>query len=214
MLAGTGTILAMDQHNSADSRRVSVGLRIVLVLVGLAMIFGVVLVVELATGSRTPTEGAELLHAPDPMIPATVEGFAVGNDPDAASFLEQAYRKGNVPVTRVEAALIGSGSAKGRLSAARVDREAGPATKQFRGNILLGAAAGYGVEAAQFSYRVRDGIAVYTLTVSEGRLFVWFFSDSFVQLFVPASIGDKADAMFEAVLGATRSEAGSVKVIP
>jgi hypothetical protein len=192
----------VETNNSAETRRLSVGVRIFLVLVGLGLLFGAVLAVELASGSRTAKEGVELLRAPLPMIPATVEGFPVSRDHDAAAFLANAYRKGNVPVNTVEAALVGSGATKGRLSAARVDPSANPSSKSFRGDILLGAAAGYGIDAAQFSYRIRDKIAVYSLVTSEGRLRVWFFRDAFVQLFVPAGIGDEADAMFDAVLRA------------
>jgi hypothetical protein len=196
----TGTIAGVEANNSAETRRLSAGVRIFLVLVGLGLLFGAVLAVELATGSRTAKEGAELLIAPRPMIPATVAGFPVSSDPDAARFLGDAYRRGNVPVNLVEAAQVGAGSARGRLSAARVDPSANPASKSFRGDILIGAAAGYGADAAQFSYRVRDDVAVYTLVTTDGRLWVWFFRDAFVQLFAPASIGDRADAMFEAIL--------------
>lgn len=192
----------MENGNSAETRRLSVGVRIVLILAGLGVLFAAVAAVELATGSRTAKEGSELLRAPMPMIPAAVEGFGVSTDPSAATFLADAYRKGRVPVNAVEAAQVGGGSTKGRLSAARVDPSANPSSKSFRADILLGAAAGYGVDAAQFSYRIRDGVAVYMLTTSEGRLWVWFFSDAFVQLFVPAAIGEQADAMFAAVLRA------------
>lgn len=204
----------MDDAKSVESRRLSAGARIFLVLVGLGVVFGAVLMVELVTGSRTAKEGGDLVHAPTPIIPASVERFPVTNDPEAAAFLTSAYRKGNVPVTTVEAALVGAGSTKGRLSAARVEPSADPASKAFRGDILIGAAAGYGVEAAQFSYRVRSGIAVYTLTISDGRLFVWFFSDAFVQLFVPAAIGEEADAMFDAILSTMSRAAARSKVMP
>lgn len=204
----------METRESPETPRLSVGFRIFGVLAGLALLFAAVLTFELLTSDENQPEGGELLLAPRPIIPPSVEGFPVAADPGAATFLSDAYRRGGVPVTGVEAAQIGGDREKGKLAAATVAASAAPGSRQFRGDILLGAAAGYGVQAAQYSSRVRDDVAVYTLVVSEGRLYVWFFSDAFVQLFVPAAIGDRADAMFEAVLRSMSERAHRRRVMP
>lgn len=190
----------MEARDSSQSRRLSPITLIVLVVVGLGILFVAVLIVELATGSR---EGSELLPSPRPLIPESIEGFAIQNRPELASQLLQTYRSGGIPVTAVEAAEIGDASTAADLSGAVVGTAANPTSQSFRARVLIGAAVGYAVPGRpQFGSVIRNGLVVYTHVVDDGRLSVWFFKDAFIQLFVPNELVERNDEILDAVLDA------------
>lgn len=184
--------------------RIRPGTRILLALGALLVIFGAVLAVELATGERTPVPGAELLAAPDPLIPGTVAGYSIRAEPDLASALTAEYRSRSVSIERVEAASIPLRSSASSLLAATMKPEADLASSQFRAGVLTGAASGFGIDPAAnpFRYRTAGGVVVYSTDAPEGALFVWFFRDAFVQLFVPAELSTEAQEIQRVVLEA------------
>jgi len=175
-----------------------------LVLGALLVIFAAVLAVELITGERTPEAGAELLAAPDPVIPRSIAGYTIRDEPGLASTLTQEYRARSLAVERIEAASIPLRASASSLLAATMKAEANLASSQFRAGVLTGAASGFGIDPSQhpFRYRVAGGVVVYTTEAPEGALSVWFFRDAFVQLFVPKELVSEAPEIQRVVLEA------------
>lgn len=178
--------------------------RIMLALGALLLIFGTVLVVELATGGREPVAGDELLAAPDPLIPTSIAGYTIRDEPALASALTQEYRSRSLSVERIEAASIPLRSSAASLLAASMSPEANLGSSQFRAGVLTGAAGGFDIDTGEnpFRYRIAGGVVVYTTDAPEGSLFVWFFRDAFVQLFVPPELVTESSEIQRVVLEA------------
>jgi len=168
------------------------------------LVFGAVLAVELVTSERTPQPGAELLDAPDPLIPESVAGYTIRDEPSLASALTQEYRARSVAVERVEAASLPLRASASSLLAATMKPEADLGSSQFRAGVLTGAANGFSIDPAEhpFRYHTAGGIVVYSTTAPEGDLFVWFFRDAFMQLFVPTDLAPEASEIQRVVLEA------------
>lgn len=183
---------------------VRAGTKAFLALGALLLVFGVVLLVSVATGERTPQAGDELLTAPDPLLPATIAGYTIRPEPEIAGALTSEYRARSVAVERVEAASIPLRSSASSLFAATLKPEANPRSSKFRAGVISGAAGGFGIDLTQHPVRfgTSGGVVVYSTSSDEGRLFVWFFRDAFVQLFVPPDLATEAGEIQRVILEA------------
>lgn len=175
-----------------------------MVVGGLLLIFGVVLIVSVATSERAPVQGDELLTAPDPLLPASIAGYTIRPEPQIAGALTSEYRSRSVAVERVEAASIPLRASASSLFAATLRPAAGVSTSRFRAGVIQGAAGGFGIDLAEHPVRftTAGGVAVYTTASDQGRLYVWFFRDAFVQLFVPPDLATEAAEIQRVVLEA------------
>ncbi|MGH2830375.1 MAG: hypothetical protein ACRDJM_07810 [Actinomycetota bacterium] len=192
---------------NAPPRRLAAGTKIAIGALALAAVFGVVLAVELASSDKTPRSGDELLVAPTPVLPAAISGYRIVAEPDLADSLEEQYRATSVSVTDVEAASVPLRSAAASVVAARLDSRAKPSSSDFRAGVLTGAAGGFDINPAAnpFTYRTVGRVVVYSTSAQQGRLYVWFFRDAFVQLFVPPAIAAEGDEIQRMILDAQLS---------
>lgn len=170
-------------------------------------IFLVVLLVEVQSVDSPAREGSELLAAPGPVLPQQIDGYTIRPEPELAAALAQEYRDRSVSVVAVEAASIAVRSSAASLLAATLDPRANPKSSQFRADVLIAAAAGFGIDATATPYKtvIIDGIVIYTANAPEGRLAVWFFADAFVQLFVPAPIEAESEDIRRVIVDAQRA---------
>lgn len=185
-------------------RRLRTGTRVLIGLGALLAVFGAVLAIELGTAERNPDSGGELLAAPSPILPARVSGYRIVPEPELADSLEGEYQSLSPSVLSVEAASVPLGTAAASVVAASLDATAKPSSSEFRAGVLTGAAGGFDIDpgANPFTYRTQGRVAVYATVAQQGRLFVWFFRDAFVQLFVPATLAAEADEIQRVILEA------------
>lgn len=200
----------MQESTPAPSRPLSPGARAAILFAGVVAIFLTVLILSAQTGSRTPREGSELLAAPSPLLPdALPGGYEVRPEPELALALHDEYRRRSVDVTSVEAASLPIGGSSASVLAATLGQSAGLASSEFRAGVLTGAAGGFGIDPGKNPFRpvYQQNVVVYTTSSEEGRLYVWFFREAFVQLFVPAEIAGEADEVRRVLLEAQLARA-------
>lgn len=183
-------------------RRRTWALRAGLVGVALAAVIAVVLLVEVAGGDRAP--GAELRVAPTPLLVTPIPGYRLTLSPQLAAALRDGYRQQGSPIHDVEAGEISLRGTSVSVVGARLDSEQTGRSKEFRAGVLVGAAGANKIdpESHPFRYSIRSGTAVYVIDGPVGRLYVWFFRDAFMQMFIPLVLEADADSLQQAVLGA------------